>query len=170
MAEEFCFAVRCRGSVQRPAFKRKCSQCVTHCSYLREMDSHHVPVPTNGLLAESTSFCSHLVQTFMKLWDYDYHNSLDVSDFREDFSTEYQTEGLSNNTVVWRYISDYLIYLRWSQLSGLNKLFSLITDVALLKKKKRSFLWKAKLKSLKNFNYRLYPMTDDNKNKYECRI
>ncbi|XP_046446543.1 glutamate receptor ionotropic, kainate 2-like isoform X4 [Daphnia pulex] len=73
MAEEFCFAVRCRGSVQRPAFKRKCSQCVTHCSYLREMDSHHVPVPTNGLLAEN---------------------------FREDFSTEYQTEGLSNNTVV----------------------------------------------------------------------
>lgn len=51
MAEEFCFAVRCRGSGQRPAFKRKCSQCVTHCSYLREMDiaSHHVPVPANGL-------------------------------------------------------------------------------------------------------------------------
>ncbi|KAK4018186.1 hypothetical protein OUZ56_000254 [Daphnia magna] len=74
MAEEFCFAVRCRGSVQRPAFKRKCSQCVTHCSYLREMDlaSHHVPVPSNGLLVEN---------------------------FREDFNSSYQNEE-PNNTVV----------------------------------------------------------------------
>ncbi|XP_057374823.1 glutamate receptor ionotropic, kainate 2-like isoform X2 [Daphnia carinata] len=74
MAEEFCFAVRCRGSGQRPAFKRKCSQCVTHCSYLREMDlaSHHVPVPSNGLLVEN---------------------------FREDFNSSYQNEG-PNNTVV----------------------------------------------------------------------
>jgi len=49
MTEEFCFALRCRGSGQRPAFKRKCSQCITNCSYIRanlEL-SHHVP--TNGI-------------------------------------------------------------------------------------------------------------------------
>lgn len=44
MTEEFCFAIRCRGSGQRPAFKRKCSQCVSH-AYL-DQSSH---VPTNGL-------------------------------------------------------------------------------------------------------------------------
>jgi len=49
MTEEFCFALRCRGSGQRPAFKRKCSQCITNCSYIKanlEL-SHHVP--TNGI-------------------------------------------------------------------------------------------------------------------------
>lgn len=52
MAEEFCFAIRCKNSGQRPAFKRKCSQCVTHCSFPRgaldhSVSTHHVP--TNGL-------------------------------------------------------------------------------------------------------------------------
>ena len=47
MTEELCFALRCRGSEQRPAFKRKCSQCVTHCSSFNRattMDlQSHVP-------------------------------------------------------------------------------------------------------------------------------
>lgn len=46
MAEEFCFAVQCHHAGQRPAFKRKCSQCITHSSYLAG-ESHHVP--TNGI-------------------------------------------------------------------------------------------------------------------------
>ncbi len=94
-----------------------------------------------------------------------------MSDFREDFSTEYQTEGLSNNTVVWRYISCYLIYSRWSQLSGLNKLFSLIADVS--SQKKRPFIWKSNLRALNIngniLNYWFYAMMDDN-NKINVKV
>lgn len=32
MAAELCFALRCRGSRQRPAFKRQCSKCVSDTS------------------------------------------------------------------------------------------------------------------------------------------
>ncbi|KAK8743063.1 hypothetical protein OTU49_001508, partial [Cherax quadricarinatus] len=34
MAEELCFAMRCRGSRQRPALKRQCSRCVPGATYV----------------------------------------------------------------------------------------------------------------------------------------
>lgn len=34
MADELCFALRCRGSRQRPALKRQCSKCATSASYI----------------------------------------------------------------------------------------------------------------------------------------
>ena len=65
MAEEFCFAVQCHHAGQRPAFKRKCSQCITHSSYLAG-ESHHVP--TNGISMQTRpSFYSvlfYLIQAY----------------------------------------------------------------------------------------------------------
>ncbi|ROT68013.1 hypothetical protein C7M84_013868, partial [Penaeus vannamei] len=34
MAEELCFAMRCRGSRQRPALKRQCSRCIPGATYV----------------------------------------------------------------------------------------------------------------------------------------
>lgn len=34
MAEELCFAMRCRGSRQRPALKRQCTRCVPGVTYV----------------------------------------------------------------------------------------------------------------------------------------
>ncbi|CAH1408163.1 unnamed protein product [Nezara viridula] len=34
MADELCFALRCRGSRQRPALKRQCSKCASSASYI----------------------------------------------------------------------------------------------------------------------------------------
>lgn len=34
MAEELCFAMRCRGSRQRPALKRHCTRCVPGVTYV----------------------------------------------------------------------------------------------------------------------------------------
>ena len=54
MAEEFCFALRCQGAGQRPAFKRKCSQCANathtadHCLFVTDDDIEFAHMPNNG--------------------------------------------------------------------------------------------------------------------------
>ncbi|CAL4124706.1 unnamed protein product, partial [Meganyctiphanes norvegica] len=43
MAEELCFAMRCRGSRQRPALKRQCSRCVPGATYVPQgLDIPHI--------------------------------------------------------------------------------------------------------------------------------
>ncbi|KAG5884126.1 hypothetical protein JTB14_009181 [Gonioctena quinquepunctata] len=39
MASEFCFALRCRGSRQRPAFRRQCTKCVSGMIYVPAIPS-----------------------------------------------------------------------------------------------------------------------------------
>lgn len=46
MAEELCFALRCRGSRQRPALKRQCSKCIPGTPYVPAVLDLQ---PTNGL-------------------------------------------------------------------------------------------------------------------------
>jgi hypothetical protein len=49
MTEELCFALKCRGSRQRPALKRQCSKCIPGTTYVPaglELPPHP---PTNGL-------------------------------------------------------------------------------------------------------------------------
>ncbi|XP_054261471.1 glutamate receptor ionotropic, kainate 2-like isoform X2 [Macrosteles quadrilineatus] len=47
MAEELCFALRCRGSRQRPALKRQCSKCVPGTTYVPA--SFDLPHPPNNI-------------------------------------------------------------------------------------------------------------------------
>ncbi|XP_046667622.1 glutamate receptor ionotropic, kainate 1-like isoform X1 [Homalodisca vitripennis] len=54
MAEELCFALRCRGSRQRPALKRQCSKCVPGTTYVPA--SFDLPHPPNNVL-RSQSQC-----------------------------------------------------------------------------------------------------------------
>nr|AVH87294.1 ionotropic receptor 6 [Holotrichia parallela] len=57
MGGEFCFALRCRGSRQRPALRRQCSKCLTGATYvpaILDIPPHHSQQhrrlnPTNGL-------------------------------------------------------------------------------------------------------------------------
>lgn len=54
MAEELCFALRCRGSRQRPALKRQCSKCVPGTTYVpAAFDLPHPP--NNGLRSQRSS-------------------------------------------------------------------------------------------------------------------
>ncbi|XP_069680352.1 glutamate receptor ionotropic, kainate 2-like isoform X2 [Periplaneta americana] len=55
MTEELCFALRCRGSRQRPALKRQCSKCIPGTTYVPaalELPPHP---PTNGLRSQRGS-------------------------------------------------------------------------------------------------------------------
>lgn len=58
MGGEFCFALRCRGSRQRPALRRQCSKCMTGATYVSavlDIPPHppqppsRAPPPSNGL-------------------------------------------------------------------------------------------------------------------------
>ncbi|XP_046667624.1 glutamate receptor ionotropic, kainate 1-like isoform X3 [Homalodisca vitripennis] len=53
MAEELCFALRCRGSRQRPALKRQCSKCVPGTTYVPA--SFDLPHPPNNVLRSQRS-------------------------------------------------------------------------------------------------------------------
>ena len=60
MSQEFCFALQCRGSGQRPAFKRKCSQCTNldadHCASA-DVDRQRPPAAAAyGCRGKSTPF------------------------------------------------------------------------------------------------------------------
>ncbi|XP_021939205.1 uncharacterized protein LOC110839364 isoform X2 [Zootermopsis nevadensis] len=55
MTEELCFALRCRGSRQRPALKRQCSKCIPGTTYVPaalELPPHP---PSNGLRSQRGS-------------------------------------------------------------------------------------------------------------------
>ncbi|XP_067008296.2 glutamate receptor ionotropic, kainate 2 [Anabrus simplex] len=52
MAEELCFALRCRGSRQRPALKRQCSKCIPGTTYVPTV--LELP-PSNGLRSQRGS-------------------------------------------------------------------------------------------------------------------
>ncbi|XP_054261474.1 glutamate receptor ionotropic, kainate 1-like isoform X5 [Macrosteles quadrilineatus] len=52
MAEELCFALRCRGSRQRPALKRQCSKCVPGTTYVPA--SFDLPHPPNNIHRSQT--------------------------------------------------------------------------------------------------------------------
>uniref|UniRef100_T1HDC3 PBPe domain-containing protein n=1 Tax=Rhodnius prolixus TaxID=13249 RepID=T1HDC3_RHOPR len=45
MADELCFALRCRGSRQRPALKRQCSKCVSGPTYVPAVPPAPAPPP-----------------------------------------------------------------------------------------------------------------------------
>ncbi|XP_059470909.1 glutamate receptor ionotropic, kainate 2-like isoform X7 [Neocloeon triangulifer] len=50
MTDELCFALRCRGSRQRPALKRQCSRCIPSNTYVPAgLDLPPHPPPPNGL-------------------------------------------------------------------------------------------------------------------------
>ncbi|XP_023709948.1 glutamate receptor ionotropic, kainate 2 isoform X5 [Cryptotermes secundus] len=54
MTEELCFALKCRGSRQRPALKRQCSKCIPGTTYVPaglELPPHP---PSNGLHSQVT--------------------------------------------------------------------------------------------------------------------
>ncbi|PSN32521.1 Glutamate receptor ionotropic, partial [Blattella germanica] len=51
MTEELCFALRCRGSRQRPALKRQCSKCIPE----RQLGCSHRAAPTSATSHSSTS-------------------------------------------------------------------------------------------------------------------
>ncbi|KAJ9579725.1 hypothetical protein L9F63_004651, partial [Diploptera punctata] len=55
MTQELCFALRCRGSRQRPALKRQCSKCIPGTTYVPaalELPPHP---PSNGLRSQRGS-------------------------------------------------------------------------------------------------------------------
>ncbi|XP_075217620.1 glutamate receptor ionotropic, kainate 2-like isoform X3 [Lycorma delicatula] len=54
MLEELCFALRCRGSRQRPALKRQCSKCVPGTTYVPA--SFDLPPANNGLRSQAFIF------------------------------------------------------------------------------------------------------------------
>ncbi|XP_054261473.1 glutamate receptor ionotropic, kainate 2-like isoform X4 [Macrosteles quadrilineatus] len=56
MAEELCFALRCRGSRQRPALKRQCSKCVPGTTYVPA--SFDLPHPPNNIHRSQVAPCS----------------------------------------------------------------------------------------------------------------
>jgi len=50
MTDELCFALRCRGSRQRPALKRQCSRCIPGNTYVPAgLDLPPHPPAPNGL-------------------------------------------------------------------------------------------------------------------------
>jgi hypothetical protein len=70
MGGELCFALRCRGSRQRPALRRQCSKCLPGATYVPAMLDipPHPPQPpsrappTNGLSAHVCSEETSLVR------------------------------------------------------------------------------------------------------------
>ncbi|XP_075217626.1 glutamate receptor ionotropic, kainate 2-like isoform X9 [Lycorma delicatula] len=58
MLEELCFALRCRGSRQRPALKRQCSKCVPGTTYVPA--SFDLPPANNGLRSQRSSMAVSL--------------------------------------------------------------------------------------------------------------
>ncbi|XP_044270331.1 glutamate receptor ionotropic, kainate 2-like isoform X5 [Tribolium madens] len=73
MGGELCFALRCRGSRQRPALRRQCSKCLPGATYVPAMldipphppQPPSRPPPTNGLSVhvcpEDTSLCDRMM-------------------------------------------------------------------------------------------------------------
>nr|CAD7399735.1 unnamed protein product [Timema poppensis] len=61
MAEELCFALRCRGSRQKPALKRQCSKCIPGTTYVPAvLDLPPPGVLRSQSLAASIEFPTHL--------------------------------------------------------------------------------------------------------------
>lgn len=54
MTEELCFALRCRGSRQRPALKRQCSKCMPGTTYVPAALDLPPHPPTNGVHSQVT--------------------------------------------------------------------------------------------------------------------
>ncbi|XP_039277727.1 glutamate receptor ionotropic, kainate 2 isoform X12 [Nilaparvata lugens] len=59
MLEELCFALRCRGSRQRPALKRQCSKCLPGTTYVPATFDLPPPV-NNGLRSQRSSMAVSL--------------------------------------------------------------------------------------------------------------
>ena len=59
MTEELCFALRCRGSRQRPALKRQCSKCMPGTTYVPAVLDLPPHPPTNGLHSQVTTRVYH---------------------------------------------------------------------------------------------------------------
>ncbi|XP_033607884.1 glutamate receptor ionotropic, kainate 1 isoform X11 [Cryptotermes secundus] len=61
MTEELCFALKCRGSRQRPALKRQCSKCIPGTTYVPaglELPPHP---PSNGLHSQVAAQSSFMI-------------------------------------------------------------------------------------------------------------